>query len=596
MKLIILGLASLVWAPAALSQVRESILPTIIVRPEPVFPREILPKPPPLPPPTITLPPGLINGPLSPPILPILNDVLTKAAPNIDLKAFQNVRSYGELSYSQSQIMSKLPEINEEFFRQVAKKRLDTNATFEDVSTWTPPSPGQSVLSLISPKLPSTKDLRSHLEKQRGRRLDLDNPADNEMVRDAVNKAANQEAAIMGEYFREQGKITRGSTLASLKSLSTIRPSIKTKSPTQAVQINRDTLGNADIEAIRREAEFHGHRQSPSPPKTPSLQPLFSRLESINPQSEQTRLAKSYGLVAVNEADIAFRQGDTEMGNLMETAATAFADIGMGFIPVVGVSRDIYELFTGRSLLTGQELSGFERSLAAVGIVTGGVVSTVGKAMKASIKVGQHADEMAKIGKIAGEVVSEMKRMGVANSESAHALKKISRPTGQSPVEVLKDVEIALMFRAQHLGLKFKAIRIGRADDLNASARSLLKGEYLDSYRHGSKYIDAVLTEPSINLVRVFSSNLDNKIRPFVVDKRLIEGLTPEEIKKVLNLTYVPDSIVDVSLKAETKIRISQAASIGSNYVDGTVQIEIVSAKLDPSIFGRAKAIGEKLK
>ncbi len=346
---------------------------------------------------------------------------------------------------------------------------------------------------------------------------------------------------------------------------------------------------------IRIHPEFgddaSGH--NPLAPKTPELKPIFEKLASARPRSSQQESARNFGLRAIQIADQAYQTGDSETGNFYKTVATAFADIAIGFVPVVGVSRDIYELFVGKSLLTGEDLSWPERGLAAVGIVTGGVVSSIGKMAKAGVKISRHADEMTKVAKAGGEILDDMTKMGVANSDSVNALKKIAKAERKSPTDILNDTKVALIFRAQHLGLKFKASKVGFADDLNTLDRANRSADFKDSFRHGSKYIEAELVEPSKNLVRTFSSALNNAERSFVVHKDVIKGMTPSEIQKTLNLTYIPDVIVDVAVKSGSSIRLSQTAPIRQGFKEGIVQIEIRSQNIGQvATFSNRRAIG----
>jgi hypothetical protein len=107
---------------------------------------------------------------------------------------------------------------------------------------------------------------------------------------------------------------------------------------------------------------------------------------------------------AVIAADKAYSSGDQEGGDFAIQVATTAVDVGLSLIPGVGLAKDIIEAASGYSIVTGKKLTGFERSMAVVGILTGGYGSALKYAGKAAIladvlKAGKAADEATEIAK-----------------------------------------------------------------------------------------------------------------------------------------------------------------------------------------------------
>ena len=107
---------------------------------------------------------------------------------------------------------------------------------------------------------------------------------------------------------------------------------------------------------------------------------LYEKLNEANPYHEQGVRAREIGLTAVETADEEYAEGNTATAETAFQVGEAMSDIALGALPYVGVGKDIYELFTGKHLLTGRTLTGFERGMSVVGIglstFSGGVFSS----------------------------------------------------------------------------------------------------------------------------------------------------------------------------------------------------------------------------
>jgi len=76
--------------------------------------------------------------------------------------------------------------------------------------------------------------------------------------------------------------------------------------------------------------------------------------------------------LAVRARD-ALRAGDPLSAGTLMTMAIGVLDVATRFLPVVSWGRDVYEAVSGRDLITGEELSTFDRVTAVIGVVTAGL-------------------------------------------------------------------------------------------------------------------------------------------------------------------------------------------------------------------------------
>ena len=118
---------------------------------------------------------------------------------------------------------------------------------------------------------------------------------------------------------------------------------------------------------------------------------LYLKTHNSKPYHEQGRIGRTLSLIAVETADEEFSKGRKETASLAYKVGEAASDIALGVTPYVGgggrFGKDVYEALTGRHLLTGRELSNFERSMSVFGVAisgaTGGIISS--GSLKASL-------------------------------------------------------------------------------------------------------------------------------------------------------------------------------------------------------------------
>lgn len=94
----------------------------------------------------------------------------------------------------------------------------------------------------------------------------------------------------------------------------------------------------------------------------------------------------------ISKASLVRADQESYLGNkeesdfLLEIAKTA-ADVLVGIDPFTGTARSVYEVLTGKNLVTGFELSPAERVVAGLGVFTAGYAITASKAFRAMLPI-----------------------------------------------------------------------------------------------------------------------------------------------------------------------------------------------------------------
>jgi hypothetical protein len=133
-------------------------------------------------------------------------------------------------------------------------------------------------------------------------------------------------------------------------------------------------------------------------PREADLQNTFIALQNATPVSVQGEYARQTGLDAVSAADAATAVKDLEAHRFYKNVAEHMLEITLGFLPVVGEGQCLYELVTGRGMITGDKLSTNQRAMAAVGLLTLGIAPSATKLMQWSGRLIAHSRIVTKIG------------------------------------------------------------------------------------------------------------------------------------------------------------------------------------------------------
>ena len=94
------------------------------------------------------------------------------------------------------------------------------------------------------------------------------------------------------------------------------------------------------------------------------------------------------GIAAIRLADVENARGHLSTAESFIQIAKVVADVGLGLDPITGTARGLYELITGKNLVTGAALSSFERGLSLFNVVTLGGFGTVEEATRGVAMLG----------------------------------------------------------------------------------------------------------------------------------------------------------------------------------------------------------------
>ncbi|UXR63381.1 pre-toxin TG domain-containing protein [Bdellovibrio bacteriovorus] len=126
---------------------------------------------------------------------------------------------------------------------------------------------------------------------------------------------------------------------------------------------------------------------SPDPALVSELQTIENVLRSVRTSDPNRRESRDWGLRLVQQSDQASALGDAETAEAFRKYSEVFADLAVGLDPITGPLRDVYEAFTGKNLVTGESLDGFDRTFAVVGALSFGFGSKIGKGLKIFNKI-----------------------------------------------------------------------------------------------------------------------------------------------------------------------------------------------------------------
>lgn len=248
------------------------------------------------------------------------------------------------------------------------------------------------------------------------------------------------------------------------------------------------------------QAWINGARQSYPLSAPPNLTFKSTEVQSaFNSVAAQTSSPMALGETARQGAFSAFKIaddiikfGDSETGKQWIQYGRMIADVGLGFVPFVGVGLDVYAIATGTNLITGEKLSMNERLISAVSLATMGYGGRIYGAYKAARGL-----------KIAGEAGHFMPTLN-------KALNKVERLSN---------------------------------NDMNAILRKSFNYTE-DSWKIGGRASRFQLPEKSIGDFSRVYSDLNKAEGMWIVESKLIEGKTAMEIKQMLRIPGPPPKYV----------------------------------------------------
>ncbi|EQC47357.1 pre-toxin TG domain-containing protein [Bacteriovorax sp. Seq25_V] len=223
----------------------------------------------------------------------------------------------------------------------------------------------------------------------------------------------------------------------------------------------------------------------------------YQQLESIYKTTKYVRESnievhyKETASDYLNLSSDALISGDIDSSKQLEEVATSIVDIGLGLIPVVSIGKDVYELFTGKNLVTKEELSTFERGLAAVGILTAGGSHYIQAAGKILTKTARVSEKIIDVGE---KVIVSARKLGLMTSEGIKDFADLSKRIIGNDIGAVGDLSKVIKGKMT----RFHPMKHGVLHDTKLPNGTIVA----DTFR-SSSYFETVLDEP-VKLYRVY--------------------------------------------------------------------------------------------
>lgn len=112
------------------------------------------------------------------------------------------------------------------------------------------------------------------------------------------------------------------------------------------------------------------------PPANGSIAGTYSRIDKFIPATHQGRLGRmiaEYLAISANREYLYGGEENRARAEIMRQTAEQVLDLVSGFVPVFGPARDVYELYSGESLITGLELTPTDRAILLVSVASLGL-------------------------------------------------------------------------------------------------------------------------------------------------------------------------------------------------------------------------------
>jgi hypothetical protein len=129
----------------------------------------------------------------------------------------------------------------------------------------------------------------------------------------------------------------------------------------------------------------------------------YEDLSRLNPTTEKGQEARELGLSATREADQAYSQNFEGDALFYKEIGKSFLDIAVGMDPVTSFGRSTYELFTGKNLVTGEELSTFERSMAGLNVLSAGTSGSLTRISTGIVRIAGRSGHTVRDVLVAGQ-------------------------------------------------------------------------------------------------------------------------------------------------------------------------------------------------
>lgn len=265
-------------------------------------------------------------------------------------------------------------------------------------------------------------------------------------------------------------------------------------------------------------------------------------------------------------------------------------DIGLGLIPVVSVGKDAYELFSGKNLVTGKDLSTFDRVMAGVGILSLGTSNYVKTAFEGAGKFIKNLPSggYKLITDGANKIYSAATKSGLTKRAEILAGGDFIKHVENGNIGSVSGMSQTLANNHSLIKGWKKNRQILNVEDASSVNQRFIDKGWEPPFKESTKAIEFVPTKDE-KYVRVYNSANNSEGR-WLFKAEAIKGLTPTQIAQKYSLPNTPTHIVDVTVQPGTTIMRGRVArNFGGN--EGAIQYLITQDNLTDVIYDNHRTL-----
>lgn len=400
---------------------------------------------------------------------------------------------------------------------------------------------------------------------------------------DRINQNINQNSQSLINYARKIEEFTKN-VRRNDRRVSQIISKIRDIKSSPFSDTKKSAL--LGIQRIKLDTKIY---DGPNKDKFNLVRSKYWAVEQIHFQSKKSYVFADMGARGYRAAQEAHSSGQHNEASTALEVSNTMLDIALGSVPFVSMYKDAYEAYTGKNLVTGEQLTSLDRSLAFVGfglgLTSGGTLGGFGKnVIKYMAKAGP---EIKQIVSNAGNLVSSARKI-FGKTTSNQQVKAFGNYIKKSGDDILTSNMDDIVKQSQPY---FRGWRPHYKFNKKLDA-DIINKEFIDRglqapYKSGSKVFEFTTSTPDI-WVRVH--NESNKARSWMMRKDAIKGMTSAQIKTKYALPETPKYISEVHVPKGTKIRKGKIGRNDFGDIEGAVQYELLD-RLPNSAFRNTKEI-----
>ena len=315
---------------------------------------------------------------------------------------------------------------------------------------------------------------------------------------------ANLESSI--DYYEKQTKLYENQTQTVQNYYRDLAARLEAIKKEQAQA--RATIGDVNQLLKNRLASKKNNNESlfPYQFKAPQAEfrtraeGLYYNLLNTKPKYENRQIAREMGLRTIEQADDSFINNNQVDADFYLDIGEALLDIVVGIDPVTGFGRDAYELFTGRNLINGEDLTIFERGISFYGVASFGIGSTMKGISNAILKLGRRFSNL-----IPGKYLESLPDAIKSGTKLA------KNPDADDVINIIRELK----------------------QSTKEGTVPLLNGPIRDSYGAGAKGIDKILPTPEVASQKL-QNIIDNLYKGTTNPHRIGTGTTADAARHEL--------------------------------------------------------------